>query len=180
MISLEGSSKIASVLEDTFLYWIRQYPPFSNLPNICHLANGEFFLFLIKTIPDFKLTEPIFTQTADDSLPTKITFLNNIIGSLKEYIKKRVEKDVCWLVMNPVELAMGNRQEIIKMISLMIRVIVHSSAKEDFLLTLMKMPEEHMEVFKIVIENCLKTGEGGNSSMSSPPSDRSKILRRME
>ena len=76
---------------------------------------------------------------------------------------------------------MGNKKEFFKILTFIISAIICTSAKQDFLPIIMNMPQENMQVFQILIENSLQLGEAGSSSSrSSPNSDRSKILRRME
>ena len=49
---------IETAVEETILGWVKLYPKFENVEYVGELANGEFFLSLLESLPHFKFIEP--------------------------------------------------------------------------------------------------------------------------
>lgn len=66
------------------------------------LADGRFFLFILETLQNFKLLNPIPHFTDELSLAAKVTVIKNLTKSLIKYHQTQLLRDVSELDINYV------------------------------------------------------------------------------
>jgi hypothetical protein len=131
---------------------VKLYPYCQQTTAITSLADGQFFLAILETLPNFKLLSPIMELANEGNLAAKVLVIKNITKSLVKYHQLQMMRDVSELVINYVELCMGNKKELFRLITMVLSAVCsQESSRRCIEVKIQKLPEQRSDVIRILI-----------------------------
>lgn len=149
MLPLENGSQVYSDIEQTVLSWVKLYPSFEDVPNLSALSDGRFFLALLETLPNFKLLNKITEFNGELIVASRVPIIKNIFKSLIKYHQTYLLRDVSGLEINYVELCMGNKEEIFRLLVMIFSALEsQESSKQNLQSYVDKLNQDEADILR--------------------------------
>lgn len=164
---MEEGTHVSAYVEDTLLAWMQLYPAQPPLADLNQVCDGRFLLSLLETLPHFKLVSPLSELGEEAGLASRVATMKTITKSLIHYHQQHLLRDVSEFAINYVELCMGNRKELFRLITILFSALCSQSASRAALEEqISRLSEDKYEIIKIMIDNSMGLGQECGSCSS--------------